>query len=47
MLGFPTAATVKFAGAKGIQKPKKFEVGPEETLESSIEGGRSKNPTRS
>jgi len=39
MKGFPTAATVKFTGAKGKQKPAKFVGGPEETLESSIEGG--------
>jgi len=32
-------ATVKFAGSKGHQKPEKFEGGPKETLESSIEGG--------
>jgi len=39
MKGFPTPVTVKFTGAKGKQKPSKFVGGPEETLESSIEGG--------
>jgi hypothetical protein len=39
MKGFPTPATVKFNGAGGKQKPSKFVGGPEETLESSIEGG--------
>jgi len=39
MKGFPTPVTVKFTGAKGKQKPEKFEGGPKETLESSIKGG--------
>jgi hypothetical protein len=40
MLGFPKAAVVKFAGAKGKQKPEKFLGSSEkEVLESSIEGG--------
>jgi hypothetical protein len=39
MKGFTTPVTVKFTGAKGKQKPEKFEGGSKETLESSIEGG--------